>query len=118
MIYLETDLQVVWVALIHGVLLRPGISITQAQAEVSALHAALHRNDGKEQDLVPTVHNLQEEFTFLAEASLKTTLWVLLGAVTFVLLIACLNIANLLLGQAVAREHELALSPHPFRAWF
>jgi putative ABC transport system permease protein len=89
--------------------LRPGISITQAQAEVSTLHAAVHRNDGKERDLVPTVHNLQEEFTFLADASLKTTLWVLLGAVTFVLLIACLNIANLLLGQAIAREHELAL---------
>jgi len=89
--------------------LRPGIGIAQAQAEVSALHAAVHRNDGKERDLVPAVHNLQEEFTFLADASLKTTLWVLLGAVTFVLLIACLNIANLLLGQAVAREHELAL---------
>jgi predicted permease len=89
--------------------LRPGIGIAQAQAEVSALHAAVHRNDGKERDLVPTVHNLQEEFTFLADASLKTTLWVLLGAVTFVLLIACLNIANLLLGQAVARERELAV---------
>jgi putative ABC transport system permease protein len=89
--------------------LRPGISIAQAQAELSALHAAVHRNDGKERDIVPIVHNLQEEFTFLADAGLKTTLWALLGAVTFVLLIACLNIANLLLGQAVAREHELAL---------
>ena len=89
--------------------MRPGISIAQARAEVSTLHAAVHRNDGKERDLVPTVRNLQEEFTFLADASLKTTLWVLFGAVTFVLLIACLNIANLLLTQAVAREHELAL---------
>jgi predicted permease len=89
--------------------LRAGISVSRAQDEVSSLHAALHRGDGKERDLVPTVHNLQEEFTFLADANLNTSLWVLLGAVGFVLLIGCLNVANLMLGQSVQRERELAL---------
>jgi putative ABC transport system permease protein len=89
--------------------LKPGIGLAQAQAEVSRLHAATHRNDGKERDTVPVIHDLQEEFTFLAETGLKTTLWVLLGAVGFVLLIACLNVANLLLGQVLGREREFAV---------
>ncbi|MGC4051729.1 MAG: ADOP family duplicated permease [Paludibaculum sp.] len=89
--------------------LRPGVSIAQAQAEVSALHAALHQSDGQERDLAPLVADLHGEFTFLAEARLRTTLWILLAAVVFVLLIVCLNIANLLLGQAVARDRELAV---------
>jgi len=89
--------------------LRSGVSLVQAEAEITGLHGALHRNDGKERDIVPTIHDLHEEFTFLAEVGLRTTLLVLTGAVAFVLLIVCLNVANLLLGQAAARRQEYAM---------
>jgi predicted permease len=89
--------------------LRPGVTIAQAQAEVSALHTALNRSDGQERDLAPLVADLHGEFTFLAEARLRATLWILLAAVAFVLLIVCLNVANLLLGQGFARQHEMAV---------
>ncbi|MBV8864384.1 MAG: ABC transporter permease, partial [Acidobacteriaceae bacterium] len=89
--------------------LKPGVSLTQAQAEITRLHAALHEHDSKERDLVPIVHILQEEFTFLADAGLRTTVWVLMVAVNLVLLIVCLNVATLMLGQALGRERELAI---------
>jgi predicted permease len=89
--------------------LRPDVTIAQAQAEVSALHTALNRSDGQERDLAPMVADLHGEFTFLAETRLRTTLWILLAAVAFVLLIVCLNVANLLLGQAFARQRELSV---------
>lgn len=89
--------------------LRPSVTIAQAQAEVSALHTALHRSDGQERDLAPLVADLHGEFTFLAEPRLRATLWILLAAVAFVLLIVCLNVANLLLGQGFARQRELAV---------
>lgn len=89
--------------------LRPGVTIRQAQAEVSALHKALNRGDGQERDLTPLVADLHGEFTFLAEARLRATLWILLAAVGFVLLIVCLNVANLLLGQAFGRQREFAV---------
>jgi putative ABC transport system permease protein len=89
--------------------LRPGVTIAQAQGEVSALHTALNRSDGQERDLAPLIADLHGEFTFLADARLRATLWILLAAVVFVLLIVCLNVANLLLGQGVGRQHELAV---------
>ena len=88
---------------------RPGASISQARAELCTLHAALNRTDGLEPDFAPIVADLHGEFTFLAEARLRATLWILLAAVVFVLLIVCLNVGNLLLGQGFARQRELVM---------
>jgi len=65
--------------------LRPGVTIEQAQTEVSAIRAALQRSDGQGRDLTPLVAELHGEFTFLAEARLRQTLSILLAAVGFVL---------------------------------
>jgi len=88
--------------------LKPGITAAQAQAELSALHAAAHSGD-EGRDFGPAVDFLQEELTWLAGRNLRTTLWILLGAVALVLLIGCVNVANLLLGRSLVRGRELAV---------
>ena len=89
--------------------LKPGVTLEQAQAEASALHQALHQADGEERDLQTFVQPLHDDFTFLAGRTLRTTLIVVFGAVALVLLIACLNLANLLLGRLAERHRELAV---------
>lgn len=86
--------------------LKPGVSLAQAQAEATAVAARLHQeyrgsSDAKDLLLVP----LQEQMV----GSTRPELLILLGAVGLLLLVACANVANLLLAQASRRQRELAV---------
>jgi putative ABC transport system permease protein len=89
--------------------LKPGISIAQAQSEMDTLAANIKDNNPdfypKEGGWGVGVTSLHEETV----GSIKPTLLILLGAVGFVLLIACANVANLLIARAAARQKEIAI---------
>jgi putative ABC transport system permease protein len=90
-------------------LLRPGVTIQRAQQELRRLFQNAHRDDPDGIWKIPSVHPLAQEFDYLTGPSLRRSIVVLFGAVVFVLLIACVNIANLLLGRFLVRQKELAV---------
>ncbi len=88
--------------------LRDGVTVEQANQEIAAIAQHIHDASSEQGDYLlksATVTPLQESIT--GEA--RSPLLVLLGAVGFLLLVACANVANLLLAQASARERELAI---------
>ena len=89
--------------------LRPGVSLATAQAELTALHHRAHANDRHGKETIARVYPLKEEFTWLASRTLKSSLLVLFAAVAFVLLITCINTANLLLGRSFSRRREMSI---------
>jgi putative ABC transport system permease protein len=86
--------------------LKPGVSLQSAQAETDTITARLEKqypetNTGWGATVYPIVADTVRLY--------DTALWVMMGAVGFVLLIACANVANLMLARASGRQKEIAL---------
>jgi len=84
--------------------LAPGASLAEARAELAAIAARLERAyPGTNRDV--TLRALDD----VVVGHVRLALYVLLGAVSFLLLIACANVAHMLLARAAARQREIAL---------
>lgn len=85
--------------------LKPGTTVPQAQAAMEALARQLAQRDGRPDRARVKLAPLGEE----AVRATRPVLYVLLGAVAFVLVISCANVANLLLARTAGRQKEIAV---------
>jgi predicted permease len=87
--------------------IKTGVTLQQAQADMDSVTANIAKDNPKSNKgwgaIVEPLHN-----DFLPKGEINM-LWILLGAVGFVLLIACVNIANLLLAKGTTRQREVAV---------
>ncbi|MBL8204760.1 MAG: ABC transporter permease [Blastocatellia bacterium] len=87
--------------------LKAGVTLTQAQTEMNVIAERLAQAyPDTNKDLGVNVVPFQLQLT---GRNVRLALWILFGAVVFVLLIACTNVANLMLARSLAREREMAI---------
>lgn len=101
---------------------RNGVTLEEVRAELNGIAQRLKQQFGQEIDMTGVAAvPLRDSLT----GDVQKPLWILLGAVSLLLLIACSNVTSLLLARQVAREHEAALrvalgagSKHMMRQYF
>jgi predicted permease len=84
-----------------------GVSVEAAHADLQRIAGVLEQSYPKDDKGIGL--SFGPSSAWVARDTTRRALWVLLGAVTFLLLIACLNIANLLLARGTARQREIAV---------
>jgi len=94
-----------WMAMVAR--LKPGILLTAADKDLERMAALVRENQASNRDADWGLYS--RPITEAVVGNVKGALYVLMGAVGFVLLIACANLANLLLARATGRQREIAI---------